>query len=142
MRTYTGSQDVEPGLYFSMKQFSVKSIERNGRLPGTKSDTYNRIPLPMMLAISMCLGLVYVIFLPFIGLAMVTWLLGTKAAQLAGIAVLQSGRVRRPGWAPALAFLSRSKHAEPGTNVDEADEAPDAWMKEAEKKLKKTDHSG
>jgi hypothetical protein len=139
MRTYTGSQDVAPGLYFSMKQFSIKSIERNGRLPGTKDDKYTRMPLPMMLAASVLLGLVYVMFLPFIGLAMVLWLLGTKAAQLATDAALQSARVVRPGWAPSLAFLSRSKHAEPGKNFGEA---PDAWMEETEKKLEKTDHSG
>jgi hypothetical protein len=139
MRTYTGSQDVAPGLYFNVKKLSVKSIGSHEPLPGTTDDKYNRVPLPATLAISLLLGLAYVIFLPFIGLAMVAWLLGTKAVQLAATAAIQVVRVLRPGWVPSLAFLSRSKPAGRNRSVDEQ---RDAWTEEVEKKLNETNRHG
>jgi hypothetical protein len=139
MRTYTGSQSVEPGLYFNVKRFSVKSIESRGPLPGTRNDEYRRAPMLVMLLIAPLLGLAYVIFLPLIGFAMVTWLLGDKAAQLATGAAAKAVRVLRPGWAPSLAFLSRSKPAEPDKNVEQT---PDAWTEEVEKKLSEADRRG
>lgn len=136
MTTYTGNQDVDPGLYFNVKQFRVTSIERRGPLPGTEDDTYRRVPMLVMLAMAPLLGLAFVIFLPFIGFAMVLWLLGDKAAQLATGTATEAVRVLRPGWAPTLAFLSRSKPAEPDMNVDHT---PDAWADEVEEKLSETD---
>jgi len=136
MTTYTGNQDVEPGLYFKVKQFRVKSIQTRGPLPGTEDDKYHRVPMLVMLAMAPLLGLVFVIFLPFIGFAMVLWLLGDKAVQLATRTATQAVRVLRPGWAPALAFLSRSKPAEPDTKVDQT---PDAWADEVEEKLSESD---
>jgi len=137
MRTYTGSQIVEPGLYLNVRQFSVKSIDSRGPLPGTEDVTYRRVPMLAMLAIAPLLGLAFVIFLPLIGFGMVAWLLGDKAAQLATRAVTEARRVVRPGWAPSLAFLSRSKPAKkPDTS---ADNTPDAWTEEVEKKLSEAD---
>jgi hypothetical protein len=139
MRTYQGSHEVEPGLYFNAKTFSITSIESREPLPGTKDDTYRAVPMPVMLAAAPLLGLAYVIFLPFIGFAMVAWLLGDKAVMMATGAATHAGRVVRPGWAPALAFLSRSKPAEPDTHLDSA---PDAWSAEAERKANETDGRG
>ena len=73
-------------------------------------------------------------FLPFIGFVAVAWLAGGKALE--GLAAVreQMGRVRRPAWAAALAFFSRSKPAAPTAPADSAP-APDAWADEAERKL-------
>lgn len=136
MTTYTGTQEVEPGLYFNAKKFSLKSIDDRGPLPGTTDDEYRRVPMLVVLAFAPLLGLAYVIFLPFIGFAMVTWLLGHKAMQLAASAATEAVRVLRPGWEPSLAFLSRSKPAKP---EDATDEKPDAWTAEVEKKLEEND---
>ena len=136
MTTYTGNQDVDPGLYFNVKQFRITSIERRRPLPGTEDDKYRHVPMLVMLAMAPLLGLAFVIFLPFIGFAMVLWLLGDKAAQLATGTATEAVRVLRPGWAPTLAFLSRSKPAEPDMNVDHT---PDAWADEVEEKLSETD---
>ena len=139
MRTYTGSQIVDPGFYVNVKRCSVKSIENRGPLPGSKEDTYRGVPILAMLAIAPLLGLVYVIFLPLIGFGMVAWLLGDKAVQLATGAATEARRVVRPGWAPSLAFLSRSKPAEPEKQVADT---PDAWTEDVEKKLNETARRG
>ena len=136
MKTYTANQNVESGLYLNLRKFSITSLEADGPLPGTADDTYRRIPMLVMLALAPLLGLVFVIFLPLIGFAMVAHLLGTKAVRFAQGVVGETDRVRRPGWVPAFAYFSRSKRAEPAKTTD----APkDAWIEDVEKKLEKTD---
>lgn len=138
MKTYTANQNVEAGLYLNLKKFAITSLDADGPLPGTADDTYRRVPMLLMLAVAPLLGLVFVIFLPFIGFAMVAHLLGTKAVQFVQDAVGETARVRRPGWVPALAYFSRSKRAERA----KAPDAPkDAWTEDVEKKLEKTDHT-
>ena len=136
MRTYQGKQDVEPGLYFNTRRYRMESVDTWGPLPGADEETYCRVPLVVMLAAAPLLGLAFVIFLPLIGFAMVAWLLGNKVAELAGRTATQAVRVARPGWAPSLAFLSRSKPAKPDTHEDAK---PDAWSEDVEKKLNEAD---
>jgi hypothetical protein len=137
MTSYVGTQEVEPGLYINLRKFSVTSVERRGALPGTATDTYRRLPMLVMLAAAPVLGLVFVMFLPLLGFAMVAYLLGNKAVEITTGVVEQMGRVRRPGWAPALAFLSRSKPADSAPATAE----PDAWTESVEKKLNQRDHT-
>ena len=139
MTAYTGSQDVKPGLYLNMKTFSVTNLERPGPLPGTADDRFRRVPMLLMLAAAPLLGLVYVIFLPLLGFVAVGYLLGGKAVQFAAGVADQVGRVRRPAWAPLVAFLSRSKPAAPDK---ETGTAPDAWRESVEKRLNETDRPG
>ncbi len=137
MKTYTGRQTVDAGIYFNTKHFTVESLDTAGTLKGTELETYRRIPMILMLAAAPILGLAYVMFLPLIGFVMVLHLLGTKAYALAGEAATEGVRVLRPSWAPALAFLTRSKPAAP---ADPAAEKPeDAWKANVEKKLDDTE---
>ena len=132
MTTYTGTQAVESGLYLNLKSFSISTMNKGGVLPGTELDRYRRVPMLVMLAAAPLLGLTYVMFLPLIGFAMVLHLLGTKLVHALGDAAANAVRVLRPSWAPALAFLSRSKPAKPDTV---AGNPADAWSKDVEKKL-------
>ena len=136
MTIYKGTQEVEPGLYLNLKRFAIKSVDTRGPLPGTEGDEYRRVPMLAMLAMAPLLGLVFVIFLPFIGFAMVTYLVGHKAAQAAGNLLAQVVRVVRPGWVPALAFLTRSK---PATPEQTTKVQPTAWEEKVEETLKETD---
>jgi hypothetical protein len=82
MKRYSGSETVEPGLYFNLRQLSFKSVETTGKLPGTAKDVYRRVPVLAMLLVGPVMGLAFVVFLPFIGFAMAGWLLFTKASRL------------------------------------------------------------
>ena len=95
MKTYTGRQTVEAGLYLNTKTFTVQMLDKTGTLDGTELETYRRIPMLLMLAAAPVLGLAYVMFLPFIGFATVLHLVGTKTLQLAGEAATEGVRVRR-----------------------------------------------
>lgn len=132
MATYTGTQHVEPGLYISPRRFSIRHLDTRGPLPGTPGDRYYRVPTLLALATAPLAGLAFVVFIPFIGIAMALWLVGVLALQWAGNAMTEAVRVVRPSWAPAFAFLSRNKPAK----KEQADEhAPDAWKEDVEKKL-------
>ena len=129
MKRYKGTEKVEPGLYFNLRQLSFKSMDDEGPLPGKREDIYRRVPTLALLVVGPLLGLVYVIFLPFIGFAMVAWLLGVKTAQVAVDAGQGAMRVLKPGWEPSMAFLSRSRPTK--ATRDAADE----WVEKVEKKL-------
>ncbi len=133
MTTYTGRQQVEPGLYLNTTTYAIQTMDTTGTLPGTELEHYRRIPMLLMLAAAPLLGLAYVMFLPLIGFAMVIRLLGTKLVQLFGNAAAQVVRVVRPSWAPALAFLSRSKPAKIAAPT--AEKPADEWSENVEKKL-------
>jgi hypothetical protein len=138
MTTYKANQVVDPGLYFSVRPLGLKSIERTGPLPGNEPDVYRRVPMLLMLAMAPLLGLAFVIFLPFIGFAMVFRLAGEKAVEVGARAATEGVRVMRPAWAPALAFLSRSRPA-PKTPAATTP-APDAWAEEVKEQLDATEH--
>jgi hypothetical protein len=89
----------------------------------------------LMLAGAPLLGLAFVIFLPFIGFAAVAYLLSQKAVAVAQGAATEAVRVVRPSWAPALAFLNRSKPAPAAADKTEPAPDVDAWKEEVEKKL-------
>jgi hypothetical protein len=109
MKRYQGNQTVEPGLYFNLAQCSFKSVETKGPLPGSEKDVYRRTPVVALLAVGPILGLAFVAFLPFVGFAMLGWLLVSKLAAWSSDAAVSFARVVRPAFRPALAFLSRSK---------------------------------
>jgi hypothetical protein len=83
MKSYRGTETVEPGLYFNLRQLAFKSIDTTGALPGNPEDVYRRVPVLALLLVGPVMGLAFVVFLPFIGFAMVGWLLARKAAKLA-----------------------------------------------------------
>lgn len=135
MTTYTGNQTVEPGLYYALAPLKITTVDERGPLPGADTRTYYRVPMLAMLALAPLLGLAFVIFLPFIGFAMVFRLAGEKVLEVAGRAADQGVRVLRPAWAPALAFLARTKPAKPGTPAA----PPDAWADATERKINETE---
>jgi len=138
MRTYTANQTVDPGLYFNLNRLQLKSVDDRGPLPGADTDVYRRVPMLVMLAFAPLLGLAFVIFLPFIGFAMVARLLAAKAAEAATGTATAAVRVLRPGWAPALAFFSRPK---PRPAREQKTPPADAWAEDVERKLGTTDNT-
>ena len=79
MKRYYGGEVVARGIYLSIKRRDLVTIENErGLLSGGSSDPYVRIPLLAMIAVGPILGLIYVIFLPFISFAMVVGLMANK----------------------------------------------------------------
>ena len=142
MTTYNGRTQVEAGFYLNRKTLHLTTVEKAGALPGTELETYYRVPMLALLAAAPVLGLFYVMFLPFLGFAMVLHLVGTKVAHLVGDAAAHAVRALRPSWAPALAFLTRHTPAEKPeapAEVPTDTNARDEWKENVEATLRDHD---
>ena len=111
MTRYYGNQNVDPGIYLNLRELSFKSLDDEGRLPGTKTSVYYRVPALVLLVAAPLLGLVYAIFLPLIGFMMLGAFLAGKLYGLGKQAADATVLVLRPAWQPARAFLTRGKRA-------------------------------
>ena len=134
MKRYTGKQVVEPGFYLNLSQLAFEARNEAGPLPGEATDVYRRVPVLLMFALAPVLGLAFVVFLPFIAFATVAWLAAVKGGEGLAVVARSAARAVRPGWEPALAFLSRSKQVKKSGAVDR-----DEWAEDAAKELDKAD---
>jgi hypothetical protein len=140
MTRYRGSQRVQAGIYFHPRQLTFRSVQQDGCLPGGSNDRYVRVPVLAMLALGPVLGLAFVIFLPFIGFAMVAWVGGAKIKEFAVAAGAAPLRILRPAWQPAMAFLTTGRFAKKPPDREAPAEVPaeseeDGWVRAIEKEL-------
>jgi hypothetical protein len=71
MTTYNGSAKVKSGYYFSTSSLGVEVIsEDGGTLPGPSTTRYISVPFPLLFAVIPVVGLAFLMFLPFIGFAL------------------------------------------------------------------------
>ena len=85
MARYHGGDQVRAGFFWAPSRWEIVPVsKREGVLPGTKEVGYRRIPLVLLALLGPVMGALYVVFLPFIGFAMVLWLTGKKLALVVG----------------------------------------------------------
>jgi hypothetical protein len=83
MKKSQGGNTVKPGLYWNQGTWEIVPVsDRPGRLPGDADQRFVRVPSPLMLLLAPALGGALVMFMPFIGFAMVGQLLLRKAGVL------------------------------------------------------------
>jgi hypothetical protein len=71
MKRIRGGTKAEPGFYWNTKDWRIVTVEREPRpLPGGAEEAYVKVPAAGMLLLAPMLGLSFVIFLPFVGFAM------------------------------------------------------------------------
>lgn len=110
MRRYYSGSKVKAGFYWNPQGWEVHPIPgKGGTLPGEAETHYYRIPMLLMLFGAPLLGLVYVIFLPFIGFAMVFSFLGQKLYYLLQRAAYSLMDVVVITWRPGEAYLVGKK---------------------------------
>lgn len=133
MRRYKDNERVEGGVNLNPRQVSFKSMGGETRLPGSHEDIYLRVPTAALLAIGPALGLSYVVIMPFIGFAMLTWVVGGRIVRLAEHGAVSALSVLKPAWRPATAFLSQGKA------VKSAKKRRDTWAESVKRKLERLD---
>ena len=83
MRRYHGGETVRVGFYWNKTTWSIVPIDRGGGvLPGESNARYLRLPFLLVILLAPLLGAAYVIFLPFIAIAMVLGLGATKLVMV------------------------------------------------------------
>lgn len=115
MKRYHGEEVVKRGIYLSLKRSDLVTIENErGLLPGESNDSYVRIPPLVMIVLGPLMGLIYVIFLPFISFAMVVGLMANKVwlgVRWIGESLLGVASVN---WRPGVAYLTWLKQSKKG----------------------------
>ncbi len=106
MLTYKGGTLVEKGTYWNLSNGERIDVADKDVLRGGASSTYLRISAGFMLLAGPIIGLLYVVLLPFIGIATVT---AIAARKVVGGAVNLIGKSLSFGWRPRTAYLSGKK---------------------------------
>jgi hypothetical protein len=127
MKTLAAGSKVSPGYYLDIAHWSFSFVREGGSLPTTGS--FIKTPLLAVLAGAPILGLLMVMFLPFIGFALTIGLI----AKRAGAAVQQSfyglAAAISPAMRPGEAYLAGKAH-------DQADaQAKDATLSSLESEI-------
>ncbi len=84
MTRYRGSNWVRVGFYWNPSRWQIVTIPKGGGvLPGGDDVRYVRLPLILVMLLGPMVGALYVIFLPFIGFAMLFGFAGGKLLSVA-----------------------------------------------------------
>ena len=123
MFKYKGGQAAKSGFYWNARTWSITMLERQGGvLPGAAEDRYARIPVLAMLVVAPFMGAAYVMFLPFIGIAMVADFVARRLGRGVKAGALAMAAAVSPQWRPGEAYLAK----------DEKDEKAEAEKTEGE----------
>jgi hypothetical protein len=107
MKTIDGGSAVKGGYYLSKANWEIVPVQRDGeRLPGTAADHFVELPLAAVLSVMPVLGGLMVVFLPFIGLALVAKQLARPLAGLFTRSAQDLAATVTPGWAPGAAHFT------------------------------------
>jgi hypothetical protein len=94
LKTFKAGERVTGGFYFNAHDWTMRVAPREGEvLPGGADDRYYAFPTVMMLVAAPVLSLAFVIFLPFIGLALLT----KAGVDKAAIALHEARHAERAG---------------------------------------------
>lgn len=115
MKRYYGGEVVKRGIYLNLNRKDLITIENDGEfLAGESNDSYVNVPPLAMIVVGPLMGLIYVVFLPFIGFAMVLGLVSGKV----WLGVRQIGEsllgVVTANWRPGVAYLGGGKQSRKG----------------------------
>lgn len=102
MLTYRGGSKVQKGTYWDLAKGERIDIDAEGMLPGDRNIMFVKLPAAAVLLAGPLVGLLYAVFLPFIGIAMTLILVGRKlAVGLVHMAVKSTSF----GWRPIESYL-------------------------------------
>jgi hypothetical protein len=103
----TAGTMVKGGFYFNRNKLDIVTVTgKQGMLPGADGQRYHRVPVLAMLLAAPVLGGLFVMFMPFIGFALIL----QHLARLAGSGVKRAGRsllfLVTPTWRPGEAYFT------------------------------------
>ncbi len=101
-----GGQKVTAGTYWNVMNGSRTDLVDEGILPGGHDALYVKAPGIAVLAMGPVLGLLFAVFLPFIGIVMAATLLIRKLGGALRDAAVASASF---GWKPIEAYLAGRK---------------------------------
>ena len=101
-----GGQKVPTGTYWNMANGERVDLEQEGVLPGSGREMYLKAPAVLAIAAGPVVGLIFAVFLPFIGIVMTVSLVVQKLGAALSDAAAGSMSF---GWRPIEAYLAGRK---------------------------------
>jgi hypothetical protein len=82
LKKYQGGANVKGGFYWNTAELEVVPVDgKNGTLPGGPTQNYLKVPALALIPLAIGFSALYVMFLPFIGFAMVLSLVVRKVRK-------------------------------------------------------------
>ena len=107
MKRYNGGTNAVGGYYWNTRTWKIATIEdEQGVLDGGPEDRFLRVPLPLMVPLALILSFLFVVFLPFIGLAMLGHALVLKVLSLREVAARAVASTLSPALRPGEAYFA------------------------------------
>ena len=79
MARYTGGEKVGGGYYWNTRSWEVEVVSNEGgKLKGDAGTSYVKVPFPALFVIVPLLGALFLMFLPFIGFALLAYAIVKK----------------------------------------------------------------
>jgi hypothetical protein len=79
MAKYTGGEKVGGGYYWNLRSWEVEVVSsEGGRLKAADGARYVKVPFPALFVIVPLLGALFLMFLPFIGFALLAYAVAKK----------------------------------------------------------------
>ena len=83
MFKHKGGDVVKGGFYWNQAQWHLENVDgKFGTLPGTEESRYARVPTLLLFVLAPLMGALFVVFLPFIGFALLIGMIVAKAMGL------------------------------------------------------------
>lgn len=106
MLKHNAGTKVGKGTYWNFSTGERIDIAAEGVLPGGKNEVYYRLPATGIVALAPLMGLLYALFLPFIGIAMLVKVVFKKVATMV---TAPAERAASFGWRPSESYLAGKK---------------------------------
>jgi hypothetical protein len=104
---HEGGAKVRSGFYWNLSRWTIVTIPKEGGLlPGGPEHRYLKLPVLVLLAVAPVMGGLYVMFLPFIGFAMVAATAGRKAGAVLAKTFVATMATVSPSWHPGEAYFT------------------------------------
>ncbi len=136
MMRVSGGAKVPGGYYWNSKRWDIVTVSgEEGVLEGTFDERFVKVPLLLMIAIAIAVSFAFVVFLPFIGFALLGYAM-IKAVGLVGHKTVEGAAAAvSPGWQPGeVHFSGRVEDQERGEAPLEQGEALEDLKKEIDER--------
>ncbi len=107
MKRINGGAKAAGGYYWNLRTWGISTIEgESGVLDGTAQDRFVRVPMLVMVPLALVLSFVFVVFLPFIGFAMLAHAVVLKVLGLREAAARSVAATLAPSLQPGAAYFT------------------------------------
>lgn len=107
MAKYAGGTRVKGGYYWHTHSWRVEVVPaEGGTLPGEGTASYLKVPFPVLFVLIPVMGLLFLMFLPFIGFGLFAYAIAKRIAGLVGRGATELASTVHPGMVPGEAYLT------------------------------------